>query len=292
MSLSSCMGNFRNIIKRIVFRSFLLKKILITLYKIRGRKPWSLGYSVYKFGYIRDIVENHLNFFREARLPHHYGSRLDERVVEYPWFFSRLKNNERIILDAGSTLNHADILSLQLLQNRKLYISTLAYEGFPNTGITSHYIFEDIRKMSYKDESFDAIVCISTLEHVGMDNTFLYTDDKRKHENDKYAYLSAVRELKRVLKKGGSLYLTMPYGRYCDHNWFQVFDADMVMQLKEEFSPSKINETYFKYEHKQWNYSDAKACRDGYYYDVHFERKHQQDHLAASKSVACLELTK
>jgi len=286
------MKNLRNIFKKIVFNTPLLRKIFILVYKIGGRKPWSMGYSVYKFSQIKSIIKSQPGALFQNKLPENYGSGLDERVVEYPWFFSRLKSSAKKILDAGSTLNHVDILSADILKDRKIYISTLSYEDLPKVDVVPSYVFEDMRDTCYKNEFFDAIVCISTLEHVGMDNTFLYTDDKRKHENDKYAYLSAVRELKRVLKKGGSLYLTMPYGRYSDHNWFQVFDADMVMQLKEEFSPSKIDETYFKYGHEQWNYSDAKACRDGYYYDVRNEGEVRKDRLAAAQSVVCLEMVK
>lgn len=35
----------------------------------------------------------------------------------------------------------------------------------------------DLRRTALRDGWFDEIVCISTLEHVGMDNTLLYTSD-------------------------------------------------------------------------------------------------------------------
>lgn len=267
--------------------------IFIFIYKIFGQRPWSLGYNVYKFKTIKNVVESHLVNFRDGKLPRRYGYALDERVVEYPWVFSRLKGREKIILDAGATLNHWEILNLPCLRDRRVYISTLAYEQFyavsPNT---PSYIFEDLRDLNFKDEFFDAIVCISSLEHIGMDNTFLYTADVSKKENDKYAFLAAVKEFRRVLKRGGTLYLTVPYGRYKNHQWFQIFDAGMVSLLKREFMPVQESEVYFKYENRQWDYSNAKACEQADFFDIHKGRQYRLDYLAASESVVCLELIK
>ena len=282
----------RNFIKNSVFRFSLLRSLFVLMYKLGGKKPWSIGYSVYKFSQIKNVIANYLDMFSQGALSQSYGFGLDERIVEYPWFFSRLKPEVLTILDAGSSLNHADILSASLLKNRKLYISTLAFENSPPVDNTPIYAFEDIRDMGYKNEFFDAVVCISTLEHVGMDNAFIYTSDETKKEDDQYAFLAAIDEFKRALKTGGTLYLTMPYGKYQNHKWFQIFDAKMVEKLKEQFSPSKVSEVYFRYSNGQWDYSSAQACQDGYYFDIHHEKECRQDHLAASESVVCLELTK
>jgi len=152
------------------------------------------------------------------------------------------------LLDAGGTLNHLKILKLSMLRDKKVHILTLHPEGEYNSSPFPAYKYEDLRKTSYNDGFFDAIACISTLEHVGMDNTYLYTPNVTKKENDKYAYLQAVREYKRILKKNGTLYLTMPYGKYRNHRWFQIFDEEMVKKLIEGFKPAQVNEQYFKYD--------------------------------------------
>jgi len=270
-----------------------LANIFIFLYKIFGRRPWSLGYNVYKFKKIKNVVEFHLGYFRQQELPRGYGYALDERMVEYPWVFSRLKEREKIILDAGATLNHWEILNLKYLRDRKVYISTISYEQFyvisPHT---PSYIFEDLRNSNFRDEFFDAIVCISTLEHIGMDNTFLYASDETKKENSKYAYLDAIKEFKRVLKRDGTLYLTVPFGEYKNHRWFQVFDREMVQKLIDWFLPSKSSIDYFKYENNQWQFSAQEQCKNGYVFDAYKERRNRNDFLASSQSVVCLELTK
>ncbi|MCK5346152.1 MAG: methyltransferase domain-containing protein, partial [Candidatus Heimdallarchaeota archaeon] len=242
---------FKRAVREFVDRTPIFEQIFIYLYKIFGSRPWSLGYSIYKFKEIADTIERKLNIFNASQLPFRYGFGIDERIVEYPWFFSQLKENEEMLLDAGGTLNHSKILKLSKLKDRRLYILTLHPEGEYNKSPFPTYKYEDLRKISYADDFFDAVMCISTLEHVGMDNSFIYTPDKSKNENDKYAFLDAINELKRVLKKRGTLYLTVPYGKYKNHKWFQVFDAEMVTKLKEVFSPSNICETYFRYEHKQ-----------------------------------------
>lgn len=281
----------KTVLKGRIYATPLLRNLFIFLYKLNKCQPWGTGYSFYKFTYIRNTIEKNLHYFQKEALPQGYGAGLDERVVEYPWVFSRIKKEERVILDAGSSLNHWDILSLSCLQERTIYLTTLFYEGqYGNKNVM--YRYEDLRELSFPDEYFDAAVCISTLEHVGMDNTCLYGTDEQKKENAPAAYLQAVWELKRVLKKGGALYLTMPYGAYQHHNWFQVFDAKMVDQLIQSFDPSTLNEKYFKYEHQQWNYSVRSSCQRCRFFDVHAESSIPEDHLAASESVVCLEMIK
>jgi len=63
--------------------------------------------------FINDVLEQNdlLECFRMNRsLPDRYGYRLDERAVEYPWLFSRLNIEKRLLLDAGSTLNFQYLL--------------------------------------------------------------------------------------------------------------------------------------------------------------------------------------
>jgi len=279
------------VLKNLVYGSFL-REIGTGIYRLRGRRPWSLGYSFYKYAYIRRVIEEGPDVFRAPRLPKGYGAGLDERCVEYPWVFARLKSGQRRILDAGSSLNHYDLLNLPLWQGRQLHITTLADEGHPAAAVKPVYAYEDLRCMGYPDGFFDAVVCISTLEHVGMDNTLLYTGDARKKEHEQGAYLEALDEMKRVLKKGGSLYLTMPYGQRRDLGWFQVFNGPMVEGVVRRFAPSGVSLAYYKYGDRQWNMAEQKDCDQGYYVDIHAGARYNDDSPAASQCVVCLEMAK
>ncbi|MCK5259533.1 MAG: class I SAM-dependent methyltransferase [Candidatus Omnitrophica bacterium] len=282
----------RRKIKKLIGRCSFLKNLLVLIYKVKGRKPWSLGYSIYKLSFILKTIKEHPEFFAQKELPLNYGFALDERAVEYPWFFSQIKDDEKILLDAGATLNHLEILTLPNLKDRQLFVATLYPEGEYMEGVSPTYVYEDLRRTSFCDQKFDAIACLSTLEHVGMNNTLIYTPDKSKEEDNTKAYLTAICELKRVLKEGGTLYLTVPYGKHKNFKWFQIFDTAMIEKVKKAFAPSKISETYFKYENDQWDFSSAQFCEDGYYFDIHAEKKVLKSRLAAAQSVVCLAMIK
>lgn len=283
--------------KFILYLLHKIENVLLNFYKCRylmsERIPWTTGYQEYKYDSIGKFINSEkIYYFSDGKLPNGYGYRLDERVVEYPWFFSRLKAPEQVILDAGSVLNHRQILSANILKGRRLYISTLYYEGCPEVVPSPSYVYEDLRHISFKDDFFDAICSLSTIEHIGLDNTKLYTPDPANNENDKYSYLEAVRELRRVLKPGGTAYLSLPFGIYKNHGWFQVFDNEMLNRLVETFAPATMDISYFRYENDQWNFSDVESCQDGSCFDPYTRSTYELDYLAFSRCVVCLEFKK
>ena len=110
-----------------------------------------------------------ISLFRGGRpLPPGYGIGFDERVVELPWLLAhRLRGR---VLDAGSALNHDHVLDRLLPRVENLHVVTLAPEeqSFTQRGVS--YVYEDLRDLPYRDGWFDVVACVSTLEHVGMDN--------------------------------------------------------------------------------------------------------------------------
>lgn len=260
---------------------------------LKERIPWSPGYSEYKYDFIgKTLNSTALDDFRHGMLPTGYGYRLDERAVEYPWFLSRLRDDEITILDAGSVLNFPQILVSEKLKKRRLYICTLHYEGTYPTTSSPSYIYEDLRNTCFKEGFFDAICSLSTIEHIGMDNTMLYTNDPNKRENNRTAYIDYLKECSRILKINGTLYLSMPYGKHADFGWFQIFNREMVQTVIDTFKPSSHAVTYFKYTNDQWMFSTEADCREGNYFDVNTNAQFEKDYLAASRCVVCLQLTK
>lgn len=268
----------------------LYRKFNLLMFCLRGKRPWSRGYTEYKEENIRQMLAR--SQFTPAELGSSYGFRIDERIIEYPWLFSRLPETTGTFLDAGSVLNFEYILEHPALTAKKLFISTLAPEAhcFFQKGIS--YIYEDLRRSCFQDEYFDWIASLSTIEHVGMDNTMLYTDDQSKCEQDRDAYLDAVCEFRRLLKPGGVLYLTIPFGKHVNHDWFQVFDAGMVDRIIKLFAPTSMEEFHFRYEPKGWLASTREASRDATCFDIHKSRSYDSDFAAFSRAVVCLELVK
>ena len=260
------------------------------LYPVFGMKPWRLGYVPYKFTAIRRAIAQ--GVLNDGVLPTGHGFRLDERVVEYPWFFSRLPSSEGNLLDAGSVLNYSFLLSQPALANKRVFISTLAPESDCYWSRAVSYVYEDLRDSCFRDNYFDWVVSLSTIEHIGLDNTMLYTQDETRRENDDDAYLAAVKEFKRVLKPNGTLFLSMPYGQHRNHGWFQIFDAEMVDRIIKAFAPAEYRESHFKYKADGWLVSDREQSSGATYFDIHTQKHYAADFAAASRAVVCLELRK
>jgi hypothetical protein len=109
-----------------------------------------------------------------------------------------------------------------------------------------------------------------------------------------------VKELRRVLKTGGSLFISFPFGRYENHGWFQQFDADLVDTLVGAFAPSRSHEVIFQYHPDGWQVSNREACRACEFFDVHDSKysdpnsmiEYPPDYPAGERALACLELVK
>src|SRR3989339_1099649 len=94
-----------------IFADFmcLIKSILCRIYVMLGRREIILIYKTYKERQIENTITK--DKFEDSILGAGYGIRLDERIVEYPWLFSRLPAARGNLLDAGSALNYKYLLN-------------------------------------------------------------------------------------------------------------------------------------------------------------------------------------
>lgn len=263
-------------------------------YLLGGRKPWSVGYVAYRNEFTYKVLRDSTlcKQFRYNRpLPQGYGARLDERVVEYPWVISRLAEQSGHLLDAGSSLNQPALLELPGIRDKLVVVYTLAPEGVVRRQNVS-YVYGDLRHTILCDKLFDEIVCISTLEHIGMDNTLIYTCDERYHEAKLLDYLEALREFRRLLMPGGRLLFTVPYGAYQNLGWLQQFDRQMLCGAIRVFGGSLVDEAFYRYTPSGWVLSHSEACADSLYFDVHQGLGYDSDLAAAARAVACIELVR
>jgi Methyltransferase domain len=123
-------------------------------------------------------------------------------VVEFPWLF--VQRLEGRMLDAGSALNHTHVLDRLLPRVESLHIATLAPEphAFADRGVS--YVYEDLRDLPYRGSYFDTIACISTLEHVGMDNR-MYGATAPASAHPEHEAARAIADVRRVLALSGRL---------------------------------------------------------------------------------------
>jgi SAM-dependent methyltransferase len=142
----------------------------------------------------------------------------DERPIEIPWALNRARGAGRV-LDAGSAFAEPAYLAALIgLGAEELVAVDLAPVDVPGL----HSVVADLRDLPFEDASFDLALCISTIEHVGSDNSIYGLEDER----DKEGIARGLRELRRVLRSEGRLVVTVPTGAREDHGWFVQLEPD------------------------------------------------------------------
>jgi SAM-dependent methyltransferase len=135
----------------------------------------------------------------------------DERAVEIPWCLARYDEEPRV-LDVGYAFAEAAYLAgLAALGAAELVGVDLAEAVVPGL----RPVVADVRQLPFDDGSFDLVYCISTLEHVGRDNSVYEIDAERDEHGDE----AALRELRRVLAGDGRLLVSVPTGEHDDQGW-------------------------------------------------------------------------
>ncbi|HEY0351539.1 MAG TPA: class I SAM-dependent methyltransferase [Gemmatimonadales bacterium] len=264
-------------------------RLKLAWFRARGSRPFTTGYAAYKEARVQETLDR--GDFHLDRLPSGYGVGLDERIVEYPWLLAHLPRGPGVLLDAGSALNFRFLLRRPELAGKTVYICTLAPERHSFWQLGVSYTFQDLRRTCFREEFFDHVVSLSTLEHIGLDNGRFYTG-RPESPRDPDSYIDAVREMARILRPGGQLSLSVPYGRRADLGWLQVFDAPMLDWVLEAFAPTAMVEQVFRYGSEGWQISDRQSAAQAGYIDLHSGSSWQRGMPVAAESVACLVLTK
>jgi SAM-dependent methyltransferase len=98
----------------------------------------------------------------------------------------------------------------------------------------------DARMTGFRKEVFSQVICISTIEHIGIG---ISSGDDDDEDGD----LKTVKEILRILKKGGSAIISVPYGKIKKLN-YRVYDRHALSRLvavdNEEFSVAAKKEFY------------------------------------------------
>ena len=264
-------------------------------------QSWEVDPAVIPDPWTKEYLEHHraltdsllgdprvVEIFADRRpLPAGYGIGFDERVVEYPWLLGVGPGGR--VLDAGSTLNHAHILDRFLPMLDSLTIVTLSPEevSFPERGVT--YVYADLRELPFEDDSFDEVISLSTLEHIGMDNSF-YAPDAGRAADPGRELDRAIAELRRVVAAGGRILVTVPYGRAEDHGWLHQLDRAAVQRLIEAFGPAEHEVAVFLYTSDGWCRSDMEEAAGARYRDYHADPSPVEDRAVAARAVACISM--
>jgi 2-polyprenyl-3-methyl-5-hydroxy-6-metoxy-1,4-benzoquinol methylase len=162
-----------------------------------------------------------------------------ERLVEYGWVVRNIPVGSHTILDVGCF--------------GTLFPIMLASLGFEVWGIdmrsytASHPNFRftkgDINTAALTQNYFDAITIISTIEHIGLNN-----------DGD----FACVKRLRTLLRPGGTILLTVPFGRSATFAGWRVYDKERLGKLLDGL---KITGTQYAVEENgKWvNSTEAEA---------------------------------
>ena len=268
------------------------------MYLNGGRKPWSRGYNEHKHFEINSAISNAqvLEAFRNGKAPENFGVGVDERIFEYTWIFSRLDDDDKKMLDAGSTFNYKYLLEHSAIVNREVTIFTFYPEvpSFKNKK-GKQYVYGDLRKMELRSEAYDLVVSQSTIEHIDMDNN-IYGYDISKNDDvnlKSYDYLLAVKEMLRVMKPNGKLLLTFPFGIFKNYGFFQQFDNEMVDKLTDLLDDAgSYTVEYGLYKSEGWNFAKQAECSKSLSFNPHTGQDQGTDGAAHCRSVCLIEFIK
>lgn len=250
-------------------------------------EPETLAYDAAHRALVRSLLESEEwlgAFGRDGQLPPGLGAGFDERVAEFPWLFSRGLSGR--VLDAGSVLNHRHMVEAVRPLVEDLTIVTLAPEPTAFTELGVSYVYADMRALPFRDDWFDAVVCLSTLEHVGMD-TAVYGAAGPRAENPREEAAQALRELLRVVRPGGRVHVSVPFGRREDHGWLRQLDREDVDDLLARTGVSRHEETAFGHTPRGWRRTaPARLAELGY----NAAPGRAADGAVAARGVLCLTI--
>ena len=182
----------------------------------------------------------------ENVLFHRPWDKLHSRCVEYPFAASKL-GDARLILDVGT--GQADPVWISWLEKLPIEVHATDYDD-PGQ-VFNHIKFHqcDVREIPLAEATFDKIFAVSVIEHIGLDNPQVRLENVP--EIDTQGDLAAVEELARLLKPGGELIMTLPFGLHDGlilEGQARNYTQASLSRFDKVLEISKLD--YYEYQHK------------------------------------------
>jgi SAM-dependent methyltransferase len=153
---------------------------------------------------------------------------VSERILESIFVHTRLPRPPARILDLGcaESLNAVEMASLGF------QVLGVDLRPLPVRQPALLMVRADFCRLPVADEAFDAVVSLSTLEHVGLD----WYGPAAAGCTDRHV----VAEIRRVLRPGGRLILTIPFGQAAVTQVQRTYDREMLDGLLGSFRPVEL----------------------------------------------------
>jgi 2-polyprenyl-3-methyl-5-hydroxy-6-metoxy-1,4-benzoquinol methylase len=165
------------------------------------------------------------------------------RTVEYSFALENIGTAKRKLLDVGSS---GSIFPLKMAR-MGFKVTAVDMRPYCKTHPNLKFVRGDLKTLPFLDESFDAVTCISTIEHVGLS---AYGDPKYD-----YGDSLTIDEFRRVLEPGGRLVLTTPYSsKYELLKWKNAYERI--------YNQEKINTLFARWKRLREEYYVCRRWQD------------------------------
>ena len=162
-----------------------------------------------------------------------YELFIGERVVEYPFVLLNMPRGRSKVLDVGCWGSQIPI-ELASLGHKVYGIDVVNY---PLRHPNFTFLQGDICHTPFAPDFFDVVIAVSTIEHIGLGR---YGDPAHSGGDKK-----AIREIGRILKPGGRLIITVPFGKkavFCFRGapLHRVYDLPSLEELLSQLKITRI----------------------------------------------------
>lgn len=166
------------------------------------------------------------------RVPYLKKAIINERIIEIPFVLTELSNVAPAsrILDLGCMES-----MLPLFMAAAGYqVTGFDFREYPYRVPNFSFVQGDILNLPFPDHEFDAVTCVSTIEHVGIG--FYRDPTSEKNAPD----AKGIAQARRVLKRRGLFLLTVPFGKPHENNQQRVYDKLGIDRLLYGFDVQKM----------------------------------------------------
>lgn len=170
---------------------------------------------------------------------------VSERILEHMFVHTRLPKPPARVLDLGC----AESTNALEMASFGYDVVGVDMRNLPLEHPSLQVLRGDITQLPFDDESFDVVVSLSTIEHVGLN----WYGPTPTNGTD----FDVAAEVNRLLKPGGTFLLTVPYGRPVVTPVHRVYDRGRLDELLSGFE--RVETAYGVREGNAWSFTTDAA---------------------------------